>query len=117
MGNSASTPNSEAVLQAYFERQLKRAALRPRDPPYVSMRGTDGDDDNDDGDVPPEKPDGGLPAPPTEEDVATIGQLAAASKTYLDDAKSMLEGTSEWSIIQDCEGHENSSLASSLAAL
>jgi hypothetical protein len=74
---------SADILKRIEERRLARKGLAPAEPPKINA-----DDGEDEGD---EKPLGGLPAPPTPEDVADIAELYKESKAYMESAKAKLQ--------------------------
>ena len=73
---------SADILEAIKQRFADRKHLAPEEPPRITGQG-DGDGD--------QKPLGGLPPPPTQEDVDDIEELYEESREYMESAKDKLQ--------------------------
>ena len=73
---------SADILEAIKQRFADRKYLAPEEPPRITGQG-DGDGD--------QKPLGGLPPPPTHEDVDDIEELYEESREYMESAKDKLQ--------------------------
>ena len=71
---------SADILEAIKQRFADRKYLAPEEPPRIPGQG-DGD----------QKPLGGLPPPPTQEDVDDIEELYEESREYMESAKDKLQ--------------------------
>ena len=71
---------SADILEAIKQRFADRKYLAPEEPPRTTGQG-DGD----------QKPLGGLPPPPTHEDVDDIEELYEESREYMESAKDKLQ--------------------------